>query len=213
MRAPSIFSIRLRELREEKGLTQGELGEALGVSRASVSFYEIGSRVPDIETLRVMSLFFGCTSDYLLGLSGNRRPENAEIGERLGFSDKLISFFEGGKALWNDFDNHTEEIMIGKAYDRAELTKIILSDNRYKVFLDRILSALEFDEMFEKSYKILMSSGRTAIDEEATAYFNDKRKSVKESEIYEAGKIMGEIVKDLIAMEETKRNGQYNKKG
>ncbi|MBR6647729.1 MAG: helix-turn-helix transcriptional regulator, partial [Clostridia bacterium] len=34
------FSTKLKKLREEKGLNQSELGEALGVSRGSISFYE-----------------------------------------------------------------------------------------------------------------------------------------------------------------------------
>lgn len=88
------FSSRLRALREERGLTQGQLGEALKVSRGSISFYEIGSRVPDIETLSTMSQFFGCTSDYLLGLSENRFPQNIGIGKILGLSDEAIEIIQ-----------------------------------------------------------------------------------------------------------------------
>ena len=38
---------RLRELREEKGLYQDQLGDSIGVSKQTISFYESGRRVPD----------------------------------------------------------------------------------------------------------------------------------------------------------------------
>ena len=62
------FATRLKQLREEKGLSQAQLGEKIGVSRGSISFYENESRIPDIEVLEKISLFFEVPSDYLLGL-------------------------------------------------------------------------------------------------------------------------------------------------
>ena len=52
----SNFSRLLKELRESKGLKQAELAEKLGVSRGSISFYENGDRVPDIEFLGTIYL-------------------------------------------------------------------------------------------------------------------------------------------------------------
>lgn len=64
-----IFSERLRQLREEKGLTQQELAEKLNIGRASISNYELGTRTPDIEVLNKLADFFGVTTDYLIGRS------------------------------------------------------------------------------------------------------------------------------------------------
>ncbi|MBR6568051.1 MAG: helix-turn-helix domain-containing protein [Clostridia bacterium] len=63
------FSTKLKKLREEKGLNQSELGEALGVSRGSISFYEKAERIPDIDFLVKTAKFFDVPVDYLLGLS------------------------------------------------------------------------------------------------------------------------------------------------
>lgn len=56
----------LKKLREEKGLTQSELGKKLGISPSTVGMYEQGRRVPDVPILRKMSAFFNVSIDYLL---------------------------------------------------------------------------------------------------------------------------------------------------
>lgn len=58
---------RLREQREQKKMTQGELGKIFGVDRATISRYETGDRDPDSELVRKFADFFGVTTDYLLG--------------------------------------------------------------------------------------------------------------------------------------------------
>lgn len=64
------LSRRLRELREDKGLTQSQLAEYLEIGRASVSNYENGERIPDAELIIKFADFFNVTADYLLGRSG-----------------------------------------------------------------------------------------------------------------------------------------------
>lgn len=56
----------LKKLREEKGLTQSELGRELGISPSTVGMYEQGRRVPDVPILKKMSAFFNVSIDYLL---------------------------------------------------------------------------------------------------------------------------------------------------
>lgn len=61
------FSNILKELRTEKGLTQIELSEALGITRSRLSMYETGDREPDFETLELFADYFNVDVDYLLG--------------------------------------------------------------------------------------------------------------------------------------------------
>lgn len=63
------FAEKLKELRKEVGLNQTELAEELGASRASISAYENGDRVPDIEFLEATALYFDVSCDWLLGIS------------------------------------------------------------------------------------------------------------------------------------------------
>jgi len=60
------FNEKLQELRKQKGLTQEELAEALYVSRTAVSKWESGRGMPNIESLKAISVFFKVTLDDLL---------------------------------------------------------------------------------------------------------------------------------------------------
>ena len=57
----------LAELRQERGLTQKELGQVLCVSTGTISNYENGVHLPDAEKLIVLADFFHVFTDYLLG--------------------------------------------------------------------------------------------------------------------------------------------------
>ena len=60
------FNKKLQELRKQKGLTQEELAETLFVSRTAISKWESGRGYPNIDSLKVISKFFGVTIDELL---------------------------------------------------------------------------------------------------------------------------------------------------
>ena len=62
-------------LRTEKNMSQGDLADALDVSRQSVSKWENGNAVPDLEKLIKLSELFGITLDELVGRAGPRQPE------------------------------------------------------------------------------------------------------------------------------------------
>ena len=59
---------RIRELRLERGLTQKELAEQLGIDRSNYSKYELGKLEPNNEMLVALAKFFNETTDFLLGL-------------------------------------------------------------------------------------------------------------------------------------------------
>ena len=61
--------MRLRELREEKGLYQIHLAKELNVSIKTISNWERGTREPDIATIIKLAKFFEVTTDYLLGVT------------------------------------------------------------------------------------------------------------------------------------------------
>lgn len=63
----TLFPERLKELREKEELSRQQLADILGVSRASLEYYEKGKRTPDIEVLYKLSEHFNVTSDYLIG--------------------------------------------------------------------------------------------------------------------------------------------------
>lgn len=66
------FGDRLRELRKEQGLSMVELGRILGLAESSISRYENNVRDPGGELVKRACIYFGVTSDYLLGLSDDK---------------------------------------------------------------------------------------------------------------------------------------------
>ena len=59
---------RLYAARMNKGVSQQEVANFLGVTRVAYTRYENGSRNPDPETLSKLAEYFGVTADYILGL-------------------------------------------------------------------------------------------------------------------------------------------------
>lgn len=57
---------KLYHLRKERGISQEQLAEVLGVSRQSISKWESGAALPEVEKLITISKYFGVTVDYLL---------------------------------------------------------------------------------------------------------------------------------------------------
>ena len=56
----------ITRLRTQRGLSQGDLAEALEVSRQSVSKWETNASTPDLDKLVKLSRFFGVTLDELV---------------------------------------------------------------------------------------------------------------------------------------------------
>ena len=58
---------RIKDMRLEKGMSQQELGDLIGVTKVSICGYENGTRTPSLDTFCVLADIFETTTDYLLG--------------------------------------------------------------------------------------------------------------------------------------------------
>ena len=76
------LSKRIRDLRVDGDLKQGELGAALGITQNMVSNYENG-REPPLDTLLLYSQYFDVSLEYLLGLTNERKPVSGALDESL----------------------------------------------------------------------------------------------------------------------------------
>lgn len=70
--------IKLRKLREEKGLYQKEVASALGISKSRYTNYELGIREPDNQMLKQIAFFFNVSLDYLLDVTDEPVPLNKD---------------------------------------------------------------------------------------------------------------------------------------
>ena len=74
-----IFISRLDQARKEKGLTQRELANRVGVTEVSMSRYANGARVPKGPIVVNIAKALGVSVDYLVGTSSvKKRQTNAD---------------------------------------------------------------------------------------------------------------------------------------
>ena len=59
---------RIKTLRTQRRLTQGQLALALGVTPQAVSRWELEHSYPDLELLPVIAEYFSVSTDFLLGM-------------------------------------------------------------------------------------------------------------------------------------------------
>lgn len=121
---------RVKELRKERGLRQGELASRINVSQQTVSRIENGDNALAADILVSLSRYFGVSADYILCLSDNRRSMESQIEfhEILEDNYKLCRVYERlnkkNKAL---ILNLTEELeksqLLREAFHRKEAGK------------------------------------------------------------------------------------------
>ena len=63
-----IFAERLRELRTQRKLSMKQLAKELNTTDAAISNWENNINEPKITYLKIIAIYFGVTTDYLLGL-------------------------------------------------------------------------------------------------------------------------------------------------
>lgn len=66
--------MRLRDMREDSDVTQRELAEYLHIKQNTYSQYENGQRQLPIEILIDLAKFYNTSTDYLLGLTDEKKP-------------------------------------------------------------------------------------------------------------------------------------------
>ncbi|MBO7214242.1 MAG: helix-turn-helix transcriptional regulator [Clostridia bacterium] len=68
------MDVRIKDLREDNDLTQKEVASYLQVKQNTYSQYENGQRQIPIELLISLAKFYGTSTDYILGLTNNKKP-------------------------------------------------------------------------------------------------------------------------------------------
>lgn len=87
-----MFGERLRGLRKQYGLTQGDLAARLGTVKSTISQWESGYRVPSEDMLRKIAEIFDVSVDYLIGYSSIPNPAE-RIMEAIADDPDLARFW------------------------------------------------------------------------------------------------------------------------
>ena len=101
-----MLSERLKKIRKEKNVTQGQVAEYIGTTRANYTGYETGARKPPHDKIIKLSEFFGVSTDYLLGMTDIRTPI-----KELSADEKLTSIIYNQEIheAFQDYDTWSEE--------------------------------------------------------------------------------------------------------
>lgn len=68
------MKLRIRDIREDRDLTQEKLAKILNCSQQTYSRYETGEITIDIFRLETLAKFYNTSIDYLVGLTNNPKP-------------------------------------------------------------------------------------------------------------------------------------------
>ncbi len=115
MAKPSAFGRRLRELREERGITQEALGSKAQISPLMVSHFETGRRqTPSIESLIKLANALYVSADYLIGRTDEKVPSAGPLdaifrSEAWEKSENLVRFLQHLANVWAREDSEREE--------------------------------------------------------------------------------------------------------
>lgn len=90
-----IFANRFKFLRTNFGVTQTEISKVLGITKATVSYYESGKRMPSNSQLRNIANYFKVPVDYLLGMDYVMEDSNDEYLK----DDTLLKIIRRSKVL------------------------------------------------------------------------------------------------------------------
>lgn len=95
---------RIRELRTAAGHTQDDLAELLEQKRQVVSYYENGTRMPNIEQIMTIAKEYNTTTDYLLGLTDVATTDKdiQFVCDYIGLNEKSIKFLYTSHNLAQD---------------------------------------------------------------------------------------------------------------
>lgn len=97
------FGAKLKDLRQTRNISQEELGNVLGVSRATVGSWESGRRNISVKHLEAVSVHFGLEVGYFTG-----EPTKDEI---LDLLERARALFNNDALPLEDKQKLSEEVM------------------------------------------------------------------------------------------------------
>lgn len=146
------FGEKIKQLRIDKGLTQEQASEKIGIAISSLRNYENieKPRLPDTYQLKQIRDFYNVPYEYLLDdNSNNKNYENLGIGNKLNLSDKTIE-----KIV--EINTKVSSELIGKFIDCMSINKFWNKINEYMILSKEIkelspaLEIIKYKELFEK---------------------------------------------------------------
>lgn len=182
-----IIAERIKSLRKEKGFTQEQLAEYLGLNaKSSIANYESGANSPSDEIKRKMCELFNCSMDYLMGKSEYKTQQNDNSLENAkNYYEQKIDIL-----LKNKYIDKFSKLKLSN-YEIENLIKIITSEkdaiaeNYYSLY-NSILSILSLnhnEDVVNKVKDLIQEYNQEKIDilnEEMNFYIKKQKEQEEE---------------------------------
>ncbi len=123
---------QLFQLIEYYGLNEKQLSEATGISTGNISDWKSGRSRPTASKMIVLADFFGCSVDFLLGRTEEKRYKNFDMS----MAEALMSKYCGYEPL---------EKLVIKPFMRNKL--YFIYDKNY----EKMLEMYSYDDNFDKT--------------------------------------------------------------
>lgn len=182
----NILGERLKSARVKAGQTQEDIAKLLRVQRQVISYFENGSRTPNIGDLIKLAEIFGTSTDYLLGLTDAQSTdlEVKYICDYTGLSEAAVSELHNNKELINSCNDERaiiDETIRMYAHSREAALDIV------NLFIEDHMS-----EMGRHLYKYKI--GITEAIKEHHAYIDNWNTEAEESTEGHMGHIVNKFV-------------------
>lgn len=154
-----LFQERLKALRGGKSLQ--EVATELGISRATLGYYESGDRKPDIEMLLRIADYYNVSCDYLLGLTEISTPDTDDrsISEKTGLDEYSITFLRRTKSYIDASPANNSEVIYLNAVNALIKYNLLIEDIAHYLYF-------HFDYAYDDSSEgeLFPSSSITFVD-------------------------------------------------
>lgn len=157
----------IADLRKQKGMTQQELGDKIGVGFRAVSKWERGLTLPDIGNINELSKILGITSDELLKGELNKenklkkKPSSKIIKIIIAIISIIVLItslliYQNNKTYAYSLSNTTDEYNIeGELIFKGKDISIIINNIQFK--------SEEFSSTIIQNYEYVINSGENLI--------------------------------------------------
>ncbi len=103
---------RIRNLREQKGMTQAELAKKIMIDKSVMNRIEIGTRLVRSDELLLLSQVLNVSADFLLENKSKEIPDNIQNNDLNKFLSQSQIVFDGNAVNLSDKDRNILEMSL-----------------------------------------------------------------------------------------------------
>lgn len=139
----TALGLRLRESRKQKGYTQEQIANMIGVTKQSISGYEKGVKKPSTKTLDTLCLIYGVQLSYILGIPKSfKHVETNEVMELLNMMHSI---------------NHTNFIVEYKTLNPNSVPNLSDEKQWLSSFINDLMEDLTVEQLYQLKNNIALS--------------------------------------------------------